>query len=114
MLSKEADHYLIVDTNVVLHQADFLEHQSIEDVVILSTVYKEVQHKNSSTFLRLKNLLRNKQKRFYYFSNEYHKVTFRTAAIGFAAHPVCQAIPSMVRIAVVPLTATVPCRIPTS
>lgn len=74
VLSKDADHYLVVDTNVVLHQADFLEHPSVMDVVILSTVYKEVQHKNSSIFLRLKNLLKNGQKRFYYFSNEFHKV----------------------------------------
>jgi exosome complex exonuclease DIS3/RRP44 len=74
VLSKDADHYLMVDTNVVLHQADFLEHESVTDVVILSTVYREVQHKNSSIFLRLKNLLKNNQKRFFYFSNEFHKV----------------------------------------
>lgn len=74
MLSNDADHVLIVDTNVVLHRTDFLEHESIKDVVILNTVYREVQHKNSSVFLRLKNLLKNTEKRFYYFSNEYHKV----------------------------------------
>jgi PIN domain len=74
VLSKDADHYLIVDTNVVLRQPDFLEHPTIMDVVILSTVYKEVHHKNSSIFLRLKNLLKNNEKRFYYFSNEFHKV----------------------------------------
>lgn len=73
-LSAGADHYLIVDTNIVLHQTDFLEHSAITDVIILSTVYQEVQHKNSSVFLRLKNLLRNESKRFYYFSNEHHKV----------------------------------------
>lgn len=73
-LSAGADHYLIVDTNIVLHQTDFLEHSAITDVIILSTVYQEVHHKNSSVFLRLKNLLRNEAKRFYYFSNEHHKV----------------------------------------
>eukprot|EP00892_Ulva_mutabilis_P007742 jgi/Ulvmu1/533/UM001_0541.1 len=75
-LSAAADHYLIVDTNVVLHQTDFLEHASITDVVILGTVYQEVHHKNSSVFLRLKNLLRSEAKRFYYFSNEHHKETY--------------------------------------
>jgi hypothetical protein len=59
---------------VLLHQADFLEHPSIQDVVILSTVYQEVNHKNSSVFSRLKDMLRSKEKRFYYFSNEFHKV----------------------------------------
>ena len=73
-LSSEADHFLIVDTNVVLHQTDFLEHSSITDVIILGTVFQEVHHKNSSVFLRLKNLLQNDAKRFYYFSNEHHKV----------------------------------------
>jgi exosome complex exonuclease DIS3/RRP44 len=94
VLSKDADHYLIVDTNVVLHQPDFLEHPTILDVVILSTVYKEVQHKNSSIFLRLKNLLKNSQKRFYYFSNEFHKVpsscklsTTSTHVCHYHTHP---------------------------
>lgn len=59
---------------MVLHQTDFLEDASITNVVILGTVYQEVHHKNSSVFLRLKNLLRNEAKRFYYFSNEHHKV----------------------------------------
>lgn len=108
MLSKDADHYLIVDTNVVLHQADFLEHPSIMDVVILSTVYKEVQHKNSSTFLRLKNLLRSKHKRFYYFSNEFHKVCLPAVAHSFANHIVCvRCAPAVVS---QPFTAKGTCR----
>jgi PIN domain len=77
-LAADAPHYLIVDTNVVLHQPDFLEHASVTDVVILSTVYQEVQARNTSVFLRLRELLRRDGKRFYFFSNEHHKVRGRS------------------------------------
>lgn len=75
-LSADANHYLVVDTNVVLHQLDFLEHKSICDVIILSTVLQEVRSRNSSAYTRLQELLRNSSKRFFYFSNEYHKDTY--------------------------------------
>lgn len=73
-LSSEAKHYLVVDTNVVLHQTDFLEHPAIKDVIILSTVLQEVRNQNRSVYTRLKELIRNADKRFFYFSNEHHKV----------------------------------------
>lgn len=78
VLAPGARHYLVVDTNLVLHQLDFLEHAAVTDVVVLSTVYAEVQARNTAAFLRLKELLRRDGKRFYFFSNEHHRV--RTAS----------------------------------
>ena len=69
--------YLIVDTDVVLQQTDFLEHESVQDVIILSTVFHEVHKKNTSVFLRLKQMLRTGAKRFFYFSNEHCQVKSR-------------------------------------
>ena len=59
----------------MLHQTDFLEHEAVHDVIILSTVLQEARHKNSSVYTRLRELMRNTNKRFYYFSNEHHQVS---------------------------------------
>ena len=34
--------YLVVDTNVALHQMDFLEHPAVTDVIVCKTVMEEV------------------------------------------------------------------------
>ncbi|XP_073280073.1 exosome complex exonuclease RRP44 homolog A-like [Primulina huaijiensis] len=67
---------LIVDTNVVLHQIDLLENPALDDVVILSIVLEEVKNKNLAVYNRLRALCSNSQRRFFVFSNEYHKDTF--------------------------------------
>lgn len=72
-LSKAASHYLVVDINVALSQIDFLEHKEIKDVVVCSTVLKEVREKAKSTYDRLRALCDNENKRFYVFSNENHR-----------------------------------------
>ncbi|KAL0423710.1 UNVERIFIED_CONTAM: Exosome complex exonuclease RRP44A [Sesamum radiatum] len=64
---------IIVDTNVVLHQIDLLENPAIDDVVVLSVVLEEVKNKNLSVYNRLRALCSNSQRRFFVFSNEYHK-----------------------------------------
>jgi hypothetical protein len=78
-LSTDAKCYLIVDTHTVLQQADFLDHPSVTDVIVLSSVFQEVQHKNTGVFLRLKQMLASTTKHFYYFSNEHCQVRITTA-----------------------------------
>lgn len=73
---------LILDTNVVLNQIDLLENPAIEDVVVLDVVLQEVKNKNRAVYDRLKALCTNKQRRFFVFSNEYHRETYITAMAG--------------------------------
>uniref|UniRef100_A0A383VI63 Uncharacterized protein n=1 Tax=Tetradesmus obliquus TaxID=3088 RepID=A0A383VI63_TETOB len=75
-LAPDAQHYLVIDTNVALHQMDFLEHPAISDVVVCRTVVEEVEHRNKAGGQRLKSLCQSATKRFYVFSNEHHKDTY--------------------------------------
>lgn len=75
-LAPAAQHYLVIDTNVALHQMDFLEHPAISDVVVCRTVVEEVEHRNKAGGQRLKSLCQSATKRFYVFSNEHHKDTY--------------------------------------
>ncbi|XP_067651291.1 exosome complex exonuclease RRP44-like [Haliotis asinina] len=69
-------HYIVPDTNVVLHQFDVLEDKGIQNAIILQTVIEEVKHKSIPVYKRLKDQLGNSDKHFYTFSNEYHRDTF--------------------------------------
>eukprot|EP00879_Flechtneria_rotunda_P021039 GHRR01022163.1.p1 GENE.GHRR01022163.1~~GHRR01022163.1.p1 ORF type:complete len:742 (+),score=218.81 GHRR01022163.1:116-2341(+) len=75
-LAADAKHYLVIDTNVALHQMDFLEHPAIKDVVVCRTVVEEVEHRNKAGGQRLKALCQSPTKRFFVFSNEHHKETY--------------------------------------
>ncbi|XP_041971274.1 exosome complex exonuclease RRP44 [Aricia agestis] len=69
-------HYLILDTNVVLHQIDVLEEDALKNVIILQTVLEEVKHRNTAIFKRLLDIIANKKRKFYSFINEHHKDTY--------------------------------------
>ncbi|XP_027035128.1 exosome complex exonuclease RRP44 [Tachysurus fulvidraco] len=69
-------HYLIPDTNVVLHQIDILEDPLIRNVIILQTVLQEVRHRSAPVYKRIKDAIHDKEKRFYTFTNEHHRETF--------------------------------------
>ncbi|XP_060081285.1 exosome complex exonuclease RRP44-like [Ylistrum balloti] len=69
-------HYLIPDTNVVLHQMDVLEDNVVQNVVILQTVLDEVRHRSSPGYKRLKSMLANPSKHFFTFCNEFNKHTY--------------------------------------
>uniref|UniRef100_A0A3B4XTT5 Exosome complex exonuclease RRP44 n=1 Tax=Seriola lalandi dorsalis TaxID=1841481 RepID=A0A3B4XTT5_SERLL len=69
-------HYLIPDTNVVLHQIDILEDPVIRNVIILQTVLQEVRHRSAPVYKRLKDIIHEKEKHFYTFTNEHHRETF--------------------------------------
>ncbi|MEW5311018.1 MAG: hypothetical protein WDW38_002766 [Sanguina aurantia] len=74
-LGAAAKQYLLIDTNVALHQIDFLEHAAVVDVIVCGVVLEEVQHKNRAAYERLRALVASPSKRFYVFSNEHHKDT---------------------------------------
>uniref|UniRef100_UPI0037E7964C exosome complex exonuclease RRP44 n=1 Tax=Semicossyphus pulcher TaxID=241346 RepID=UPI0037E7964C len=69
-------HYLVPDTNVVLHQIDVLEDPVIRNVIILQTVLQEVRHRSAPVYKRLKDIVHEKEKHFYTFTNEHHRETF--------------------------------------
>ncbi|XP_063824089.1 exosome complex exonuclease RRP44 [Ostrinia nubilalis] len=69
-------HYLVLDTNVVLHQMDILEEDALSNVIILQTVLEEVKHQNTAIFQRLLEVIGNKKRKFYSFVNEHHKDTY--------------------------------------
>jgi exosome complex exonuclease DIS3/RRP44 len=81
-LSPEAPHYLVIDTNIALHQMDLLEHPSVADAIVTSVVLEEVRARNSSVYQRLRALISSPTKRFYVFANEHHKETYITADAG--------------------------------
>ncbi|KAK9284684.1 hypothetical protein L1049_023860 [Liquidambar formosana] len=81
-LSSNASPILIVDTNVVLNQIDLLENPAIDDVVVLSVVLDEVKNKNISVYNRVRALCSNSLRKFFVFSNEYHKDTYVKAMVG--------------------------------
>ena len=65
-------HYLVPDTNVLLHQIDILEHDIIRDVIITQTAFEELKHLNLGVSSRIRRLISDRNKRFYMFSNEHH------------------------------------------
>ncbi|XP_049591457.1 exosome complex exonuclease RRP44 [Syngnathus scovelli] len=79
-------HYLIPDTNVVLHQIDILEDPVICNVVILQTVLQEVRHRSAPIYKRLKDLIHEEERHFYTFTNEHHRETFIEREPGESAN----------------------------
>ncbi|XP_020776908.2 exosome complex exonuclease RRP44 [Boleophthalmus pectinirostris] len=79
-------HYFIPDTNVVLHQIDVLEDPIIRNVIILQTVLQEVRHRSAPIYKRVKDMLHEKEKHFYTFTNEHHRETFTEREPGESAN----------------------------
>ncbi|KAK2159602.1 hypothetical protein LSH36_150g04005 [Paralvinella palmiformis] len=69
-------HYLIPDTNVLLHQIDVIEDKSVTNVIILQTVLQEVRHRSAPCYKRIKDCIDDPGKHFYVFVNEFHKDTY--------------------------------------
>ena len=55
---------------------DFLEHNAVDDVIILSVVLDEVKHKNQSVYQRLRALCASQSRRFFVFANENHRCVY--------------------------------------
>ncbi|TNN70615.1 Exosome complex exonuclease RRP44 [Liparis tanakae] len=79
-------HYVIPDTNVVLHQIDVLEDPVIRNVIILQTVLQEVRHRSAPVYKRLKDIIHEQEKHFYTFTNEHHRETFIEREPGESAN----------------------------
>ncbi|XP_053563904.1 exosome complex exonuclease RRP44 [Bombina bombina] len=71
-----APHYLLPDTNVLLHQVDILEDPVIQNAILLQTVLQEVRSRSAPIYKRVKDLISNPEKYFYTFTNEHHRETY--------------------------------------
>jgi len=53
-----------------------MEKPQITNVIVLQTVLEEVRHLSLPIHKRVRDMINNKEKRFYVFSNEHHRETF--------------------------------------
>lgn len=82
----KSDHYLVLDTNIVLEQIDVLESEGINNVIILHTVLNEVKHRSSPVYKRLKDIIADKNRHFFVFVNEHMKETYIERQEGESAN----------------------------
>jgi exosome complex exonuclease DIS3/RRP44 len=73
-------HFLVLDTNVVLHQMDLLESvvdqkPSLTNIVVLQTVLDEVRHRSLPLYNRLLALLREPDRHWWVYWNEFSSAT---------------------------------------
>ena len=74
LCKKLSSHYVLPDTNVILEEIDLLEDvNGVQNVIILQTVLKEVRHRSTAIYKRLKDIISYNKRRFYVFLNEHHK-----------------------------------------
>ncbi|KAG8182151.1 hypothetical protein JTE90_014561 [Oedothorax gibbosus] len=69
-------HYIVPDTNVVIHQIDVLGESAFKNVVILQTVLEELRHRHSPAYNKLREVISNADRHFYAFTNEHHRETY--------------------------------------
>nr|KAI8762821.1 exosome complex exonuclease RRP44 [Biomphalaria glabrata] len=79
-------HYIIPDTNVVLHQIDVLEDPSIKNVIILQTVLDEIRHRSAPVYKRVTEMISSSQKHFYTYCNEFNMNTYVERKPGESAN----------------------------
>ncbi|KAJ0066857.1 hypothetical protein NL108_004835, partial [Boleophthalmus pectinirostris] len=65
---------------------DVLEDPIIRNVIILQTVLQEVRHRSAPIYKRVKDMLHEKEKHFYTFTNEHHRETFTEREPGESAN----------------------------
>lgn len=58
---------------ILFLQIDVLEDPVIRNVIILQTVLQEVRHRSAPVYKRLKDIIHEKEKHFYTFTNEHHR-----------------------------------------
>ena len=76
--------YLLLDTNVVLHQMDLLETDvpPLCDVIVPGTVLEEVRRRSGASAKRLAALLASPGRRFVTFANQHHSETYSERQLG--------------------------------
>lgn len=67
------EHYLVLDTNVVLDQIDVFEEDVLCNIIVLHTVLNEVKHRSSAVYKKLRNIISDQTRNVYTFVNEHHK-----------------------------------------
>ena len=75
-ISIENETVTIPDTNIMIHQIDLLEHESVKDVILLQTALEELKNKSTSCYQRIMLMEQNPAKNFVVFYNEHHQETF--------------------------------------
>eukprot|EP00741_Cyanophora_paradoxa_P002860 tig00000640_g2776.t1 len=76
-LNATANAYVLLDTNVIIHQMDVVENLPAgTNVIVLQTVLQETKNLNMSTYNRLRTALGDAAKHFHLFSNEHHRETY--------------------------------------
>jgi len=77
---------IVIDTNVALHQMDFLDVAATDGVlrnmIVLQTVLEEVKHRNLSVFKRLKTMVQTGGRKVFVFANEHHADTYSSVLPG--------------------------------
>lgn len=68
-------HYVVIDTNVVLHQMDVLESPVFTNVIVMQTVANEVRNHSMPLYNRLRTLLMDPDRHFWLFYNDFHQDT---------------------------------------
>lgn len=68
--------YVVVDTNVLLHQLDLLEHEGVGNVVLPGVALDETRKRNQAAYARARSLASGGGRRAFVFSNEHHRDTF--------------------------------------
>ncbi|XP_076263705.1 exosome complex exonuclease RRP44-like protein Dis3 [Rhynchophorus ferrugineus] len=76
------NHYIILDTNIILDQIDVLEEPYICNVIILYTVLKEVKNRSLPIYKQLSAIIENPSRHFYVFINDHHKDTYLAESEG--------------------------------
>ena len=71
-------HCLVPDTNVFLHEIDFLEDPAIRNVIVLQIVLDELGQAPQPERLpaRLREVIADTPKRFYVFANEHRRESY--------------------------------------
>ena len=65
-------HFVLPDTNVILHQMDLMESSLFTPpIILLQTVLEEVRHRSLPLYSRLKALMKMDEKRVWVFYNEF-------------------------------------------
>lgn len=76
-------HYIVVDTNIILHAIDLLENnECFFDVIVPQTVLEEVKSRSFPIYQRLRGLVQSDEKRFIVFHNEFCESTYVTRHKG--------------------------------
>ncbi|XP_046644845.1 exosome complex exonuclease RRP44-like [Daphnia pulicaria] len=79
-------HYIVIDTNIVLHQIDVLESPAWKNVILLQTVLEETRKRSTNNYKKLREIMATRKDSFYVFVNEHHKDTYVERKPGESAN----------------------------